>query len=288
MKNRGKIRTESGGRYIEIPLMYAKNETITWIGKGGTVSLADTEHLTVCKWDWKYLVGNVTRYFTDEQKNKGVAAHIKMMTSKLDNLQMSLIDELEICLHGDGTRDSSLALQGLEYSIVADPTTGTVADLSRATYSWWRNQTTDMTNRPSELYLLKDMRTLNNDCIAASGQQMSDIPDIVVADQTTYEKFEDEVMEQKYIVNKELGDAFFDHVVFRGKPVIWSPQATASTMKFLNTRFLELVIDSAYNFQMTEWKGIPDQPNDRVAQVVLTANLVASRLCSCGTLHSIT
>ncbi len=43
LKDKGKIKMVSGGRHINEPLRYAKNDNIVWLGKGGTVSLNDKE-----------------------------------------------------------------------------------------------------------------------------------------------------------------------------------------------------------------------------------------------------
>ena len=51
MNKKGKLSNQTGGRSIEIPLQYAKNSTVQFIGRGGTVDLAATDALTVvhCK-----------------------------------------------------------------------------------------------------------------------------------------------------------------------------------------------------------------------------------------------
>jgi len=48
-----------------------------------------------------------------------------------------------------------------------------------------------MTNRTPTTYLLSDMRTMFNDC-----SKGNDTPTIIVTDQSSYELYEDEVMEQ--------------------------------------------------------------------------------------------
>ncbi|MCJ7828528.1 MAG: hypothetical protein MUP81_02175, partial [Dehalococcoidia bacterium] len=63
MTKKGKRSTQTGGRSIEIPLQYAKNETVKFIGRGGTVELEATDPLTVCHYNWKYLTGHIIRYF---------------------------------------------------------------------------------------------------------------------------------------------------------------------------------------------------------------------------------
>lgn len=127
------------------------------------------------------------------------------------------------------------------------------------------------------------MRNLFNNC---SLGQASDIPDCMVTDQTSYELYEDEVMEQKQIVNKDLADAMFDSVTFKGKPVVWSGQCTSGYMYFINWKYLGLNVDPDINMTMTEWKSIPNQL-DRVAQIVWKGNTISSRRASLGVLITI-
>ena len=94
-------------------------------------------------------------------------------------------------------------------------------------------------------------------------------------------------------MNKELADAGFTHQVYKGIPMVWSPAANATTygtaelMYFVNTRFLRLKYDPQMNFDMTEWKPIPDQIQDRAAQIIYAGNLVTNRRRVHGVIHNI-
>lgn len=283
MKEKGKLRTEQGGRFIMEPLEYAKNDSVQWITKGGTVSLNDFEFLTESKWDWKYLVGNVVRFGVDDQQNRGKAAIMKLVTRKLDNLENSMIETLEEDLFSVKAGD---AIEGLPNLVPDDPTGANydVGGIDQSAYSWWRNQSKDMTSRSFAVYGLSDMRTLIHDCMKNRNQ---DQPDIIVCGQTPYEYYEDETMEQKQIVNKKLGDAGFTNIEYKGIPMIWSPSAVTDAMYFLNTKYLYFMYDPIMNFDMTPWKDIPDQVNDRAAQVILAcAFIVTRRLCQ-GVMYDI-
>jgi hypothetical protein len=48
-------------------------------------------------------------------------------------------------------------------------------------------------------------------------------------------------------------------------------------MYFINPQYLKLVCDEAFYMEMTDWKQIPDQPFDKVAQIVCTLNLITTR-----------
>lgn len=281
LKDKGKLRTEEGGRFVMTPLEYAKNDNVAWITKGGTVVLNDYEFLTEAKWDWKYQTGSIVRFGIDDQQNRGKAAIIKLMNAKMDNTEKSLIDNLETALF---TAQAGNLPYGLPDLVDPSPATGIVGGLNSATYNWWRNTATTMTGLSFAVYGVSKMRTMMNDLM---NNQRMDRPDIIVTHQTPYEYYEDETMEQKQIVNKKLGDAGFTNIEFKGTPIIWSPACTSTSMYFLNTEFLYMYYDPMMNFDMTEWKPIPDQVNDRAAQIIFACAFVCTRRLCQGVLHTI-
>jgi len=281
LKEKGKLRTQQGHRYVMTPLEYAKNDTVSWIGKGGTVSLNQYEFLTEAKWDWKYIVASMVRFGVDDQQNRGKAQIINLMNATFRNTENSIIDTLEAQLFGSQTGDSIYGLQDL---VADDPTTGTIGGIDSSTYTWFRNKQINASGRSFSVYGVSDMRTLLNNC---RNNRAMDSPDIIVCGQTPYEYYEDETIEQKQIVNQKLGDAGFENIQFKGIPMVWSPQCSNQRMYFLNTNYLYLYYDPVMNFSMTEWKPIPEQVNDRAAQIVFACSFVVTRRLCQGVYHSI-
>ena len=286
LRDKGKMETVQGGRFISEPLNYAKNDNVSWIGKGGTVSLNDFEHLTIAKYDWKYLVGSIVRFGVDDQQNRGKNQIISLMNSKMDTTKNALIDTLETTLAA-GTASGN-EFDGLQ-NLVADDPTGSVVvgGINQSTYTWWRNQTTDLTGSSFAVNGEAEMRTMLNN---TSNNLATDSPDIILSGQEAYEFYEDSQMSYVRLVNNKLGDAGFQNIMFKGIPMIWSPSVTetgSDKMYFLNTRFLKFVYDPMMFFDMTEWKPIPDQVNDRAAQIVTACVLTTSRRRCQGVIHNI-
>ena len=284
MKQNNALESVSGGRFLTEPLRYAKSERVKFIGKGGTVSLSDQEFLTEAVDDWKYMVDSIVRFGTDDQKNRGKNRIINFMNAKLDTSKDSLVDKLEETLFTDNTADG-LIWNGLATLVADDPTASvSVHGIAQNTYTWWRNKATSMTGLSFSVHGHSKMRNMLNQ---TSNNKGSDRPNIIVSGQTPYEYYEDTVVEQKRIVNKKLGDAGFENIEFKGIPMIWSSFCPDDNMYFLNTRFLKFKYDPMMNFDMTEWKPIPDQVNDRAAQIIVAGNLMTSRRRVHGVLHTI-
>lgn len=284
MKANNALESVAGGRFLTEPLRYAKSERVKFIGKGGTVDLSDQEFMTTAVDDWKYLVDSIVRFGVDDQKNRGRNMIINFMNAKLTNSKDSLIDKVESSLFTDNSANP-LDWNGLPTIVPDDPTaSSTVHGINQSTFTWWRSKSTNMTGESFAVFGHDRMRTMLNDTSQNKG---SDKPNIIVSGQTPYEYYEDLVVEQKRIVNKKLGDAGFQNIEFKGIPMIWSPACPDTKMYFLNTKFLKFKFDPMMNFDMTTWKDIPEQVNDRAAQIIVAGNLMTSRRRVHGVIHTI-
>ena len=283
MRANGALESVIGGRFLTEPLRYAKSERVKFIGKGGTVVLSDQEFLTEATEEWRFLVDSIVRFGVDDMKNRGKRKILSLMNAKLANSRDSLVDKIETVLPADNSSDA-LAFVGLQTLVADDPTTGTVHGIDPSTNTWWQSKTKNMTGLSFAVNGHAEMRTMLND---TSNNIRNDTPNIILSGQTPYEYYEDTVIEQKRIVNKKLGDAGFENIQFKGIPMILSPSVAATRMYFLNTRFLKFKYDPSLFFDMTEWKAIPDQVNDKAAQIILAGNLMTSRRRTQGVLHTI-
>lgn len=275
------LEREDGGRFIEEPLMYDKNGTVTWLGKGGTISIADSDPMTVSQWNWRNLAGSVVRMWADDMANSGVAKKIDLMNAKIENLRLSLIDDLETRLF---TAQSGAYMSGLpdiiDHHAPASQDTSP-GGISKATYSWWRNQYAAATGSFA-VYGISDMRTMYNNCSIGN-----DHPGILLTTQAVFEFYEGEAEDIHTLQNTKAAEMGFETFKYKGANMYYSPQCPTGYMYFLNPKYLKLKIDSKADFDMTEWKTIPNQL-DRVAQVVTRLELVCRNCRMQGLLGSIT
>lgn len=288
LKDKGKLKPVRGGRFLETNLEYGQNTTVQWISRGGTVAMNDFKFLTVAQYQWRYLVANILRFGTDEQQNSGDARIIDWVNAKLNNTEESLISTLETALAASiGSTATPPQIDGLQFLV---PDSANVASASYnaggidpSVYTWWQNQAIDMTGLSFAVNGIAKMRHLLNLCM---NNRRMDAPDIILSDMTSYEYYEDAVLPMLRIQNNKLADAGFDNQTFKRIPMIWSPAITGR-MYFLNTNFIEFVYDPAYFFDMTEWKSIPNQVNDRAAQVELACSFMTNRRRVLGVLSTI-
>ena len=197
---------------------------------------------------------------------------ISFVDLKLNAAERALYEDMERVVFADGTGGNEP--NGLQNLVAAAPTTGTVHGLNRATYEWWRNQQKTASGAAS-VYLISDMRNCLNNILKYSRAEVKEI--VIVTDQTTYELYEQEGYDIYQLQNNHMYDAGFDVLNYRGRPIMWCPSAPAGYMYFLNTSYINLVIDPGYWMEMDEWKPIPNQPKDRVTQIVCTMQFLVTR-----------
>jgi hypothetical protein len=286
LKDKGKIRPERGGRNIEVNLAYATNSTVQWLTRGGTVAMNDYKFLTVGIYNWRQLVANVLRFGVDDQQNSGSERILDWVGQKLDNTEESLVSTLETQLAA-AAGASSNAIDGLQFLV---PDSGNVASaaynaggIDPSVYTWWQNQATSLAGKSFAVNGINAMRTLLNNCM---NNRRMDKPDIILSAQAPYEYYEDTVLPQLRFNDTKLADAGFDNQSYKKIPMVWTP-AVSQRMYMLNTRYLEFVYDPAYFFEMTEWKAIPQQVNDRAAQINLFCSFMTNRRRVQGVLNNI-
>lgn len=284
LKEHNKLRSVSGGRHILDTLEYAKNDGVGFIGRGGTVPMNDREFLTNSVWDWRYLQAPLVRFGVDDQKNRGKTRILELVKSKLSNARESLVDVLETTLFGAAGVEGG-AFDGLQHLVADDPTaSASVGQIAQNTETWWRNKTDNMTGVSFATSGTARMRTMLNNCM---NNRKRDRPDIMMTTQFVFEQYEDNILDKYQHTDKKMNDLGFENLKFKNVPLVWSPACGAGRMYFLNTRFLTFVYDPALYFDMTEWKAIPDQVNDRAAQIISACALTTNRRRVQGVLRGI-
>lgn len=277
--SKSRIREEQGGRWIGIQLLYAKNTTVNSVGPGGTVDITNTNIETTAKFDWKWVAGSVVRLYSEDHQNRGQQQIMNLMQAKLETLKLSLIDEMETEAFADGSGNGGLDILGLQSLVKDDPTTnpssppGNVGGIDAATNTYWRNQsrTWSTAGMPAgDSDIAYNMRILYNTCSIGN-----DHPTLALTSQTQYQRYESSLVNILRTYEKEYGDLGFEALKYKGGALTWSPSCAVGRMYHLNERYLEFVIESSANFDMTDWKPIPNQL-DRVAQVVVQGQLVTS------------
>ena len=283
LRSKGKLRTLAGGRWIGEPVQKAKYDETAWVVKGQAVSLSDNEILETAKFEWRYLVNSIVRFWQDDQQNRSKHQIINLMNAKMSNAKQTLIDLLETALFA-GSGSASNAIDGLQHLVSDTAAYATaVGGITPSTDSWWQNKVKDMTGLSFATHGIKEMRTMLNN---VSNNLGSSRPDILLTGQTPYEYYAETMLGYYQFTDRTLVDAGFRTLEFEGIPLVWSPSC-GTRIYFLNTEHIWLYYDPAYFFEMTPFKTIPDQPHDRAAQITAALSHVTNRRRAQGVMHTI-
>lgn len=273
LNSKGRRRGETGGRWIGVPLLYGKNTTVATIGRGGAVDITDDELMTTAKYDWKFLICNIIRYYADDQMNSSKQQIMNLMQAKLKTAELSMIDKLETMGHADGTGNGGKDFMGLAGILKATFSGDTLGGVDANTNTWWQNKVKDCSGASGDTIaeLKNGMNNTYNTCSVGN-----DHPTLILGCQAFYEWYENWVLQPILrVYDTKMGDVGFEALKYKGAAFTWSPSATDAIVYFLNERYLEFVYDTTADFYMTDWKPIPNQL-DRVAQIVLQGNLICS------------
>jgi len=300
LKGAGTFVRQVGGEYITRTIRYGES-TRKAVKKGSTFEQGEPELKTWAKWNWKYTSAHVQRDAFDDQKNAGKFQIASLVADRLGAARDALTQgyETDLFRHTDETEAAHDYIQGLgdvvpiyahikttdgTYGGITRPSAftaeanGVYVATSTEQNPWWAPKYKALTT-PKEVNLLSDMKKLYNSC--ANNQSP---PNLIIADQTLFELYEDFAVDASQIIKDEstmLADLGFDVFRFKGKPMIWSPNAYNSTdsenmMYFLNMNFIEMVYDPNMWFDMTEWKNIPLQ-GVRIAHILSANNLITTQ-----------
>ena len=286
----GRLREKApDGTHFEIPVRYAKaDQNIQYIGRGTRMGRKDKETLTRILYKTAALGDSMVRYWADERINRGEAKLIDYVNELVENHTLSLRDKVALdVLVQDADPE---AIQALPTLIATDPTTDTIAMMSRAANPWMRNQTMSFSGLTTKANLLDRMETMYNLCSMLKGSGSRSTPDVII---TTREIYQDYVglarlmgVFQMNTVTKRV-DFGTGEASFKGAEIFWDENAPAGEMRFLNTSTLQFAYDPQNWFEMTAWKTEADTL-DRTAQVVAVGNLVCDNFQKNGVIHSIT
>ena len=276
---------QTGGRYIDVPVQYAKaNQNAKWFDGSDEFGVDTKQFLTQITFKMKYLGDTIVRRWVDDQQNRGPAKMLDYVNQKIENHKASLVDKLEDAVWSSDP--SGKGITPITTLIATDPTSGTVGNLDRATYTWLRNNTATFSGS-IDTDLIPTMRTMVNDC-SKQNAGMRRSPDLIMTTQTIYEGIEEiaEGMQQIIAANSPKASLGFGALSYKGIPMVWAPGCPAGNMYFLNTEHIKFMIDKFAYFDMQQWKT-RERNEDRLAHILTCCELTCDNFQKQGVISSI-
>ena len=165
-----------------------------------------------------------------------------------------------------------LVLTGLGAAVVLTPTTGTVGGIDRASWTFWRNQTTGTLGALTSATIQAAMNDHYLDC-----SRGSDRPDIIIGDNDFYATFLASLQTLQRFTATDEADLGFSNVKYLGATVIADGgiggyQAT-KVAHFLNSNFIHWRPHSQRDFVPLKGDRMPTNQDAKVVWQVWAGNL---------------
>lgn len=316
LRDMGAVQKQDGGERIRAPIMYEGNSTIKSYTGEEVLDTTLQDGITTAFYEWKEIGGTIGITRKEERQNSGEAAIMSLLQAKLKQAEMQMRETLNTQLlrgtvsgatfvPGNAAKDLHPLGYFLRKVNSTDPTIGgNVGNIAGATYSWWRHQTgrgdsgslgtgnAFAVSISTYAGLKVAMRRLYNHCSKGSGGA----PNLGVADQVTFETYENSLDTQVRYTNTRMADMGFDNIKLRGATLIWDEvipdldngtvAITEGTLFLMNTNFYKLIIDSQTDIVTTPFVE-PENQTVKTAKILFMGNAAVSNLRKHGLLYGI-
>lgn len=283
----GAIENEDGGTKLVEPLIYAEAPNVGSYSGTDIFATADNTGIGAAEFDWAQYYGLVHFTGLELAKNQGRARLLSLMEARLQQVELTIAENLDEMLFGDGSGNSNKDFHGLAAIISAsDPSFGDFGGIDRTTYSWW--QATTQAASSTNTLALTDMATVYN-----SASEGNDHPTNIFTTQTGFEAYEALLTDQIRFEDTAMADAGFQNLMYKGAPIAFDTYAdVASTtegnapMWFVNFKYIKLKTLSGVWFQPSEMLQ-PTNQDVFYKHLLLYGQLVATNCARQGVLYDI-
>lgn len=254
LKRKRKMRTESGGTEIAIPLEYAENGTYQRYSGYDVLNVQQSDVFTAAKFDWRQIAINVTASGRELRINKGKERIINLAKSRLKNAMNTFNNNFSSDIYSDGALSNQV--NGLQ-ALIADAGTGTVGGIDSSTWTFWKNVVQSAAAplqggagiTPSNSTIQSLMLPLWLELVRGG-----DKPDLIVSSNEYYSFYEESLTDLKRYTSTESATGGFVSLKYKSADVIFDGNSGIpdTRMYFINTDYLELVAHTDANLTVND------------------------------------
>ena len=280
----GKVKYANGGRTIVQDLEYAENSTFMMYSGYDELTVSETEEVfDAAEYNWKQASVMVTASGLEvDVQATGPEAIIDLMDGRINNAMKTMRNQLSAQIYTGDDSSTTENITGLVLQVAADPTTGVIGGIDRATAGneFWRNQTDQSAVAIDSTTIEGHMRSMWLACTRGP-----DVPDLIIGDSVMFELYWDSLATVQRINREDKGVRGWNSLAFVNADVLYDGGSgiQAKTMYFLNTDYIYWRPHPNVNMvPLTERE--PDNKHSFQVPVVFAGNLTASNLSLQGNL----
>jgi hypothetical protein len=246
LKQKGKIRTFSGGSQIIEELSFAENGNAGWYSGFDLLPVSAQDVISAAAFSIKQCAVPVVISGLEQLQNAGREAMIDLMESRLGVAEGTMDNLVAQAIYSDGTTFGGKTLTGLGAAVVANPTTGTYGGIDSATFTFWQNQYTGALGAQNAGNIQANMNNLWAKC-----QRGKDRPDLIIADNAMWATYLQSLQVLQRFADTKQADLGFPTIKYMDADVVLDGGVggfeTANVMHFLNTSYIFFRPHSARN-----------------------------------------
>lgn len=233
-----------GGRLIEFGLEYAENSTFKSYSELDTLDTTRVSVFDAARFDWKINAGTVVYSELERLRAQAASGKYDLIAEKLENGKTSHIAAMNRQMWSDGTGNGAADIGGVQLIISSTPTTGSVGQINRATFSFWRSQQTSGAKTTTAFDNLRAaMRSIYNQC---SRGGVEETPMAWMTTRTVFEGYESILIANEHITyedKRQGADAGIKNTLlkFKGADGSYDEAAPSGNLYFFNNQALKFV-----------------------------------------------
>ncbi len=254
LKQRGNIKTFSGGSSIFQELSFASNGNAGWYAGYEALPIAAQDVLSSAEYSIKQAACPVTISGLEQLQNAGKERIIDLIDSRMEVAEASMANLIASGLYSDGSAAGGKQIDGLLQQVSTTPASGTVGGINRATWQFWRNQYFRCATTGGAVMSASNVQTYFNR-MWSSLVRGNDRPDLIMVDNNTWSFYLASLQAQQRFTGTDTAKLGFMSIKFMDADVVldgamqinWSstgapgtaPTSVPSTSAyFLNTKYL--------------------------------------------------
>lgn len=248
MKERGNVKTISGGNVILEEIMYNDASTLNAGSYSGydTIDITPNSPISAAQFDLKQYAAAVSISGFEMLQNAGKEQIIDLLEGRIQVAEAQLMNQISVGLYSDGTGNGGKDITGLAAAISTSPTSGTYGAINRATWAFWRNVAFDATTDGGAAATSANIQSYMNR-VAVQLVRGTDRPDMIVADNNYYRAYLESLQAIQRITSESSAGAGFTSLKYFGAGFNCDVfldggiggASPANRMYFINTKYLK-------------------------------------------------
>ena len=265
---------EDGGLTIATPLDYQSNNTYQRYSDWDTLNISASDVISSAEYQWRQIAINVVASGRELKINSGSSKIMDLAKSRMKNAIRTFNNNFSSDLYSSGSLSNQI--NGLQ-AIVADTNTNTVGGIDASAWAFWQNTVVSAT----ALSVTPSATTIEGSLMLptwlAVDRGAGDQPNLIVADNTYYQFFENSQVSLKRYAEKESVNAGFASIKYKSADVTYDGNSGCPSqhMYFLNTEYLKLVVHKD-----ADLSELPEQRPTNQDGVVIPILWMGNLICS--------